>query len=97
MDNSETYEFLAGKRGCAYTTLCGRNAVQILPFKETKLDLPTLAINLSSLGSVKINEFLIRFEIENYELSIFPDARVIVKGTTDTGIARSLYSRYVGN
>ena len=31
-----------------------------------------------------------------YELTVFPDGRAIVKGTSDTGIARSLYARYVG-
>ena len=95
--NQKKFEFLEGKLGSAFTTLCGRNAVQILPFKETSLDLAKLAIDLSSLGIVKANEFLIRFEIDNYELSIFPDGRAIVKGTTDTGIARGLYSKYVGN
>lgn len=95
--NNKDFDFLNGKRGSAYTAICGRNAVQILPFKGTKLDLAKLAINLSSLGMVKANEYLIRFEIEKHELSIFPDGRVIVNGTTDTGIARSLYAKYVGN
>ncbi len=95
--NQHWFEFLEGKQGSAFTTLCGRNAVQILPFKETQIDLAKLAINLSDLGVVKVNEYLIRFEIEGYELSIFPDGRAIVKGTTDTGIARSLYSKFLGN
>ena len=95
--NNRQFDFFDGKRGSAFTSLCGRNAVQILPYKETELDLVKLAINLSEQGVVKANEYLIRFEIENYELSIFPDARVIIKGTTDVGIARSLYSKYVGN
>ena len=29
--------------------------------------------------------------------TVFPDGRAIIKGTTDTAIARSLYARYVGN
>jgi adenylyltransferase/sulfurtransferase len=29
-------------------------------------------------------------------MTVFPDGRVIVKGTTDAGIARSLYARYIG-
>jgi len=95
--NQKKFDFLEGKHGSAFTTLCGRNAVQILPFKATQLDLTKLAIDLSTLGIVKANEYLIRFEVEEYELSIFPDGRAIVKGTTDTGIARSLYSKYVGN
>jgi adenylyltransferase/sulfurtransferase len=95
--NQRWFEFLEGKQGSAFTTLCGRNAVQILPFTETSVDLAKLAINLSGLGVVKVNEFLIRFEIEGYELIIFPDSRAIVKGTTDAGVARSLYSKYVGS
>jgi molybdopterin/thiamine biosynthesis adenylyltransferase len=95
--NQHWFEFLEGKQGSTYTTLCGRNAVQILPFKETQIDLAKLAINLSDIGVIKANEYLIHFEIEGYELSIFPDGRAIVKGTTDTGIARSLYSKYLGN
>jgi len=95
--NNKQFDFLEGKRGSAFTNLCGRNAVQILPFKECELDLAKLAIDLSSQGVVKANEYLLRFEIEEYELSIFPDGRVIVKGTIDVGVARSLYSKYVGN
>jgi molybdopterin-synthase adenylyltransferase len=30
-------------------------------------------------------------------MTIFHDGRAIVKGTTDAGIARSLYARYVGS
>lgn len=91
------FDFLEGRSGSAYTTLCGRNAVQILPFQETTVDLARLAIQWSELGIVRANEYLIRFEIGEYELSIFPDGRAIVKGTTDTAIARSLYAKYVGH
>jgi hypothetical protein len=30
-------------------------------------------------------------------MTIFPDGRAILKGTTVSGLARSLYSRYIGN
>jgi adenylyltransferase/sulfurtransferase len=93
--NQHRFDFLEGKMGSAFTTLCSRNSVQILPFESTQVDLAKLAINLSALGIVKANEYLLRFEINDYELSIFPNGRTIVKGTTDTGIARSLYTRYV--
>jgi adenylyltransferase/sulfurtransferase len=29
-------------------------------------------------------------------MTVFPDGRAIIKGTTDIGVARSLYSRYIG-
>jgi len=30
-------------------------------------------------------------------MTLFPDGRAIIKGTTDMGVARSLYARYVGS
>ena len=77
-------------------TLCGRNAVQVHE-RERPLDLADLAARLAPLGEVRANEFALRFRVEVYEMTIFPDGRAIVKGTSDEGVARSLYARYVGN
>jgi adenylyltransferase/sulfurtransferase len=46
---------------------------------------------------VRHNEFVLKFWHEPYEMTLFPDGRAIIKGTTDTAIARSLYARYVGS
>jgi molybdopterin/thiamine biosynthesis adenylyltransferase len=75
--------------------LCGRNAVQIHE-RERPIDLLELQQRLEPLGEVRANEFALRFAAPPYELTIFPDGRAIVKGTADTGLARSLYARYVG-
>jgi adenylyltransferase/sulfurtransferase len=79
----------------APVSLCGRNAVQIHE-RSRPLDLRELAERLAPLGLVRANEFALRFEIAPYLLTVFPDGRAIVKGTTDVGIARSLYARYIG-
>ena len=76
-------------------TLCGRNAVQIHE-RSRPLDLTDLAKRLGELAPVRSNEFALRVTLDAYELMIFPDGRAIIKGTTDVGIARSLYARYVG-
>jgi adenylyltransferase/sulfurtransferase len=60
------------------------------------LDLIELRSRLETLGEVRANEFALRFFPAPYEMTIFPDGRAIVKGTQDTGVARSLYARYVG-
>jgi adenylyltransferase/sulfurtransferase len=76
-------------------SLCGRNAVQISG--ETRpIDLAELQARLERLGEVRANQYALRFFTSPYELTVFPDGRAIVKGTSDTGIARSLYARYVG-
>jgi adenylyltransferase/sulfurtransferase len=76
-------------------SLCGRNAVQIHE-RSRPVDLPELATRLASIAPVRSNEFALRVAVDPYELTVFPDGRAIIKGTTDVGIARSLYARYVG-
>jgi adenylyltransferase/sulfurtransferase len=75
--------------------MCGRNAVQIHE-RDRPVDLLELKARLEPLGEVRASEFALRFTIAPYELTVFPDGRAIVKGTSDTGLARSLYARYVG-
>lgn len=77
-------------------SLCGRNAVQIHE-RTRPLDLAELKRALEPLGQVRANEFALRFFIDAYEMTIFPDGRAIIKGTQDVSLARSLYARYVGS
>jgi molybdopterin-synthase adenylyltransferase len=76
-------------------SLCGRNAVQIHE-RERPLDLEELKRRLEPLGIVRANPFALRFFLPDHELTVFPDGRAIIKGTTDVGVARSLYARYIG-
>jgi molybdopterin-synthase adenylyltransferase len=77
--------------------LCGRNAVQISPVSPTRLDFPTLADRLRKSGEVKFNEYLLRFRTNDFELTVFQDARSIVSGTDQIATARSVYAKYIGN
>jgi molybdopterin/thiamine biosynthesis adenylyltransferase len=77
--------------------LCGRNAVQISPARATRLDFATLAAKLRALGEVKFNDFLLRFRTGTFELTVFQDARSIIRGTDEINTARSLYAKYIGN
>jgi adenylyltransferase/sulfurtransferase len=88
------FPYLNGERR-APISLCGRNAVQIHE-RRRPLDLETLKASLLPLGEVRSNEFGLRFFCKPYEMTIFPDGRAIVKGTTDAGVARSLYARFIG-
>lgn len=88
------FPYLSGERRVP-VSLCGQNAVQIHE-RARPLDLAKLAADLAPLGPVRSNEFALRFETPPYLLTVFPDGRAIIKGTTDVGVARSLYSRYIG-
>lgn len=89
------FPHLAGT-GRAHITLCGRNSVQIHEHAR-RLDLAEVGHRLSPLGRVRHNEFLLKFSADPYEMTLFPDGRAIIKGTTDIGIARSLYARFIGS
>ncbi len=91
------FEFLDADAREFYAVLCGRDAVQIAPPHTTEIDLPVLAARLAALGEAKQNEYLLRFNIEPYEMTIFRDGRAIIKGTDDISLARSLYAKYVGS
>lgn len=78
-------------------TMCGRDSVQIHE-RSRKLDLASLSRRLASASTsdVRSNDFLLRFRVPPYELTVFADGRAIIKGTRDPAIARSLYARYFG-
>jgi adenylyltransferase/sulfurtransferase len=91
------YETLEAEAAELATVLCGRNAVQVTPRRASRVDLQQLAARLRAAGSVKVNEYLVRLTADGYELTVFDDARAIVRGTDDARLARTLYARYVGN
>lgn len=76
--------------------LCGRDAIQISPAQPTRVNFATLAERLKRAGEVKFNEYLLRFKTGNFELTVFKDARSIIRGTDEVAIARSLYAKYIG-
>ena len=79
-----------------HITLCGRNSVQIHE-RHRPVDFSEMSTRLKSHGTVRHNEMVLKFWHDPYEMTLFPDGRAIIKGTTDTAIARSLYARYVGS
>jgi adenylyltransferase/sulfurtransferase len=91
-------EFLNAERGSRSATLCGRNAVQISPGKRVQLDLSVLAERLrrAQAKDLVLNPYLLRAVLDGLELTVFPDARAIVKGTEELSVARGVYAKYVG-
>jgi len=86
---------LAGE-GRPHITLCGRNSVQIHE-RQRPIDFAEMDRRLQPHGTVRRNDFVLKFWRDPYEMTLFPDGRAIIKGTTDTAVARSLYTRFVGS
>ncbi len=90
------YDYLNGSNVSWVTSLCGRNAVQIVPAGEQLLNLEKLEKRLVNVGKTSFNGFLLSFQTAEHEIVLFPNGRAIIRGTTDESIARNLYARYIG-
>jgi len=89
------YTYLRGEAQ-PHITLCGRDSVQIHE-RSRALNLAELALRLRPVvKDVRQNDFLIRFRVAPYEMTVFADGRAILKGTKDPAVARTLYARYLG-
>jgi len=91
-------DWLQGERSSQTTVLCGRNSVQISPGERHEIVLESFAERLASLGAVTRNPFLLRFVPtgEPFQLTLFRDGRVIIQGTEDLIVAKTLHARYLG-
>ncbi|HEV2315884.1 MAG TPA: TOMM precursor leader peptide-binding protein [Candidatus Acidoferrales bacterium] len=79
-----------------HVTMCGRDSVQIHE-RSRRLDLGELGQRIEkTVTGIRHNDFLLRFRVPPYELTVFPDGRAVIKGTRDPAVARSLYARYIG-
>ena len=94
------FDWLDGGQGTQTTSLCGRNAVQVTQRAGTKIDFTQLSSQLKSSGTVTSNKFLLKFQVadggDDYEFTVFPDGRAIIKGTDSGERARTLYAKYIG-
>ena len=96
------FAFLAGRLAEGAVSLCGRNAVQIAaPTSNSaapaKVDFARIAARLTPAARATFNDFLLKFTVDSFEVTVFTDGRAIIAGTADPAVARSIYARYVGS
>src|SRR6185312_7610221 len=82
--------------GRPHITLCGRNSVQSLEHRRP-VNLDDRGKRLHPHGSVRLSDFMLEVWRDRYDMIVVHVGRAIIKGTTDTAVARSMYARYVGN
>ncbi|MCB9103386.1 MAG: ThiF family adenylyltransferase [Anaerolineales bacterium] len=74
------FEFLNQEIGAQTVSLCGRNAIQIRQ-PGSHIPLAELAERVGEVSHITArNDFLLRFTVDDYELTVFADARAIIKG-----------------
>ncbi len=90
------YEFLEDRFDLRVSSLCGQSrSMQVVDAGIGKIDLDALAARLPEAAKVARREFGLHIGVDDYEITVFPDARAIIKGTIDEAVARGLYTRYV--
>lgn len=92
-----SFPALLATSGIQTLKLCGRNAVQIQNPKDFQLSWNKLAERWKDANGVRIGADFARVKVPDFELTLFKSGRVIVKGTEDPAIAKSIYSRWIGN
>ena len=92
------FDHLAGAAR-PHITLCGRNSVQIHEHQRP-LDLDALQSTLAGhpeIHDLRTNSLLLRFRRGEQTVTVFPDGRALIQGTTDPVLARTLYARFIGS
>lgn len=93
------FQFLQASADGQMTSLCGRDAVQVRSRMSSGVDLSKMAGKLSQSGRVQQTPYLLRCDLHEPQavrLTVFPDGRAIIQGTTDPDRARSIYARFIG-
>ncbi len=97
--SQQQFKWLSGDCESQSAVLCGRNAVQISPQKSAAaaVSLDDLAKRLQRAGRVEVNKFLLRFFVDEFTLTVFPDGRAIISGTDELATAKKIYAQYIGS
>lgn len=80
-------------------SVCGRNAVQVVPDPSARFDYHTASANLAGAfpaEAVHSTPYLTRVNLGANEIVLFKDGRAMIFGTSDPVAAKSLYTRYIG-
>lgn len=93
------FDFLASGVAGRTASLCGRDAVQIAASGDAEMDFEQVARRLTPVAKSPpaFNRYLLRFKVDDYEITLFRDGRAIIKGTSDIDEGRTVYARYIGS
>ena len=90
------FDFLDAPGGRDPVVLCGRNTVQVRG-RGPCPDLDGLARSIEGVATdIRRSGPLLRFDVDDLRLTLFPDGRALVEGTDDADRALAAFDRYVG-
>ncbi len=90
------YSYYGKSLGMQAVSLCGRNAVQIIPEEPGDIDFDDYAQKLAPLGRVAVSQFTLDFENKDIGIKLFKNGRAIIKNVDDPNRAKSVYTEFIG-
>src|SRR5437667_265895 len=97
------YGAAVGSEATTMTVLPGRTPCLACVYPELPKDIhPTcdtvgiISPAVAWAAAIQVAETL-KFLLDPYELTVFPDGRAIIKGTQDPALARGIYAKYIGS
>ena len=90
------FDLLEHGNRLATASLCGRDAVQIVPPPSSGFDFNLVRETLGRIFTLEQNPYLLKFRTDDHDMVVFPDGRAMVFGTSDPNAALSLYGKYIG-
>jgi len=90
------YEFLKKRKEQLITKVCGRDLIYITPPEPQSISFEKVAEKLKFTGKISYNDYFLNLTAPDYQIILFSDGRVSVKGIKNKTEARSLYSRLFG-
>lgn len=95
------FPFLSTSAGDFTIKLCGQSAVQVQAASNgTQIDLAAMGKRLEQAGAVRQSAYFLRCQLHDplgIDLTLFPDGRLLVRGTSDPLRAKSIYARFIGS
>jgi adenylyltransferase/sulfurtransferase len=70
--------------------------VQVVDTHSKGISLDALSARLTGVQNVTRNEYMVRFDVDDHSITVFPDGRAIIKNTLDESAAEQLYRKYIG-
>ncbi len=92
------FVYLSGEQSGRSVSLCGRGAVQVRPSSDIHVALEDVAKRVAAAAKSppRLNRYLLRFEVDRYEITLFRDGRAIIKGAEEPEEGKTVYARYIG-
>ncbi|HWL95297.1 MAG TPA: ThiF family adenylyltransferase [Phycisphaerae bacterium] len=90
--------YLKGSATGRTVSLCGRDAVQVRPASDIRIVLEDVLARVApaARSAPRLNRYLLRFEVDDYEITLFRGGRAIIKGVSSAEEGKTIYARYIG-